>query len=94
MITHLSGHWDKLPDGTASYPRGMLKGFNSDQLKEETRTIFIKLDINTGEANSAWEGNVSRFSFSQKKLSFRVNLKKKITVPQKYKDYGIGWYID
>lgn len=92
MITQLNGYWDNLPDGIGSYPKGMLKGFQANELKEDIDTTFIKLDTGTGKPHRAWKGSVSHLVFSQSKVTFRVNLKKEITVPVKYRDYRIGWY--
>lgn len=94
MITQRANHWDKLPDMTAGFARGMFKkGMDISKIKEDTKTTFIKLNIETGEIDKAWIGKVSNLRITSNHISFKVNLEKEIAIPKKYADYNIGWYL-
>jgi len=44
MITHWKNHWNNVPNNRTFYSLRMLKNLNEKELKENTSTIFIKLN--------------------------------------------------
>ena len=91
MITQFRGHWNQLPEDVARFPLGMLKGdMKVKKVKDDTKTIFIKLNTDTGKPEHAWEGKITVIKITSNNISFRVSLEKEIAPPLKYVGYGIG----
>ncbi len=97
MITHWKDHWNKLPGNQTHYTFGMLKeGVDLNNLKNNTPTVFIKLNEDTKEPEKAWEGVVYDFEINKKRgrVYFKVKINREILVPEKYKTWKEGWYMD
>jgi hypothetical protein len=96
MITSFNNHWDKLYKGKTSYSDFMLKGkMNISFLKDDTPTIFIKIDYVTKQHQKAWEGAVSNFSIDTvtNKIHFNVKINKEIPLPSKFSLEHEGWFL-
>lgn len=95
MVTNWNGYWDKLRDNKSSYNYFMLKdGMNQSKLKDNTPTIFIKLNGETREIEKVWNGRINDIKKTQEKIYFKVSLDREIKCPKKYIDYSEGWYYD
>lgn len=97
MVTKFDNHWINLQN--TKYKTGMLKnGMNEEKLRDNTDTIFIKRDKNN-RIVSTLEGKVSDIciiqnNMGEKSISFSVKLDNKIDCPDRYLDYGPGWYLE
>lgn len=97
MVTKLDNHWTDLQN--TKYKAGMFKnGMNEEKLRDNTDTIFIKRDKNN-KIVSTWEGKVSDICIIQnnmgdRSISFNVKLDNQIDCPDKYRNYGPGWYLE
>lgn len=94
MITHLKDHWDKLKGSVAVYPKFMIN-LEAEHIENNTKTIFIKLNSDTGSIEKAWEGSISGIDKRLGKISFMVNLKAIIplTKVRNYSKMREGWYM-
>lgn len=97
MVTNWDNHWDNLPNNTTYYTFGMLKeGMEKGKIREYTPTIFIKLNKKSKRVEKTWEGEVYDFQINdkEKRIYFKVKIKREIDCPLKYQNYREGWYID
>lgn len=96
MITHWKNHWNNVPNNQTFYSLRMLKNLNEKDLKENTSTIFIKLNEKTRRPERAWKGIVYNFKVNnlERRIYFEFQLDKEILVPEKYRGWKEGWYID
>lgn len=100
MVTNWEDHWNNLRDSSTHFTTRMLKGnMNEFKLKDNTKTIFIKINKETRLIENAWIGKVTKISEGTRKdgkrcIYFRVIIKDKITCPNKYSNYSEGWYVD
>jgi len=96
MITHWKNHWNNVPNNQTFYSLEMLKTLNVKDLRENTSTIFIKLNERTRRPERAWEGVVYNFRVNdvENRIYFDFRLDREILVPEKYRGWTEGWYID
>jgi len=72
----------------------MLKGkMNLSLLRDNTPTIFVKINKDDKVHEQAWEGSVSSFSNDGKNINFSVKIDKQIPLPTEYNNYKEGWYL-
>lgn len=94
MVTNFNYHWDGLGDRGTQYSNYMLRGkMNHSLLKDNTRTIFIKVNKDDKKHIKAWEGSVSNFRNDGVNTKFDVKIDKQIPLPVEYKNYKEGWYL-
>lgn len=74
---------------------------DKNKLFDNTKTYFIKKVKNSSEIEGVWIGKVSQFSEGQyndePSITFKVAIEQSISLdelPQKYRKYKEGWYID
>ena len=99
MVTNWEYHWDHLKNDTTYFTTRMLKGkMNQTKLKDNTKTIFKKINKETRVIENAWVGYVYDFTESIKnnkeRIYFKIKIEGKISCPRKYSNYIEGWYID
>jgi len=95
MVTHWPNHWDNLPHNETYFTKGMLKqGMTIDRIRENTPTIFIKVNKQTKTPEKAWEGNVYNLRVEENRIFFKVKINKEIPIPSEYSNYSEGWYIE
>jgi len=95
MITTFDDHWDKIQ--RTSYTKYMFKeGMREDLIENNTKTIFIKVNKNTNEAEKAWIGTVYDFEKKGTRIYFSVSIEKEIPVdaiPKEFQGKAEGWYV-
>jgi hypothetical protein len=95
MVTHWPNHWDNLPHNETYFTKGMLKqGMTIYRIRENTPTIFIKVNKQTKTPEKAWEGNVYNLRVEENRIFFKVKINKEIPIPPEYSNYSEGWYIE
>jgi hypothetical protein len=81
MVTHWPNHWDNLPHNETYFTKGMLKqGMTIDRIRENTPTIFIKVNKQTKTPEKAWEGNVYNLRVEENRIFFKVKINKEIPI--------------
>lgn len=96
MVTNFKDYWNSCHKKETYYPKGMLNAGVYSYLKENTETIFIKINKPNTSEKMAWKGHVYdiREDKNEKKIYFKVYIEKEITpCPVEYLDYSEGWYL-
>lgn len=100
MITQWANHWDQKHGKETSYGVSMLRsGIKFSTLKENTPTLFIKINKDTKEIERAWKGYVFNFredktKDNKDKICFTVHIDNAVDCPPKYKALKEGWHHD
>jgi hypothetical protein len=90
-------HWVK-SGGEQYYTIKMLKGgLYAEKLIENTPTIFIQRNRDTGKIDGCWEGSVHSFVFTKDEkgrdaVRFHYTVKTEIDCPPEYATFSPGWY--
>ena len=79
MVTHWDRHWDNIPRNTTCYTKREIRfNLQSNQLKENAPTLFIKVEEKTyNKIIGAWFGYVRKFRKEKKKIYFDVQIENK-----------------
>ncbi len=92
MVTSFDRHWDEI--SSTSYTKRMFRGKMREKLiKDNTETIFIKINRQTRIPEKAWIGKVNNFEITDDKICFDVIIDREIPIPPEHKDKTEGWYI-
>ena len=96
MVTHWGNHWNNLPNNETYFTKNMLKkGMTTDEIRENTPTIFIKLKSKYDKKpERAWEGKVYGFKYDGTRIRFKVKIDREIPIPAEYSNYLEGWYVE
>jgi len=97
MVTHWDEHWDGVDNSEAHYWKTMIH-FPLSQLKEGIPTTFVKVEKQSRRAQKAWAGYVTGFRETveegKNSIAFMVHLSGPTVIPDKYKVFKPGWYLE
>lgn len=88
MVTSFKKHWDSISSGGTKYPKYMKS--EDVQLKNETETIFIKVD-GRDKVEKAWQGKVFDILDNENEIKFNVKIEKEIILDKKLSTFKQGW---
>jgi hypothetical protein len=102
MVTDYWNHWNSLADKETSYPVWMIYGLKDDinLYQDNVRTIFVRLNKETQEIESVWEGSIydiqRKFNtkYNEYHMYFKVNIKSQLSNKEEYSTRGKGWHIE
>lgn len=94
LVTDFPNHWDNIKGDMTSYPPKMVKGMKPDKLASGVDTVFIKKYSGSDDIEKAWSGKVLDIQRIPGSIFFRVEIEKEIECPEKYFNYGNGWYVE
>jgi len=94
MATNWHGYWDRLPGGIAVYTASMLiPPMSMARLKDKTPTTFLLFSKHPRKPLKAWTGTITDIDALDRKVVFRVRLRREVKFPRRHKDLPDGWHI-
>ena len=92
LTTFFQDHWDQVRNNRTGYKLEYVN-IPSEQLINNTPTIFLRINRQTREIEKAWLGKVFDIETTEDKLNFSLIIDSEIEVQPEFVRTNINWYV-
>jgi len=92
LTTYFQNHWDQITSNRTYYSKQFLD-LKSDQIVNNTPTIFLRINKVSKNIEKAWVGKIYDIEETQEKINYSVHIDTEIELEPEFTRTKIGWFV-